>query len=199
MPEFTQEQIDAMVAERIAEAKKGLFTKEELEKEVTREVDRRVESGIQKGLETHKQRWEKEAQDKANLTAEELAKKKLEEQESAIRTRESEIKRRANQLEAKELLNGAGIPKSQYEKVITMLVSDDEEATKTNVQNFINVFNDTKVEIETKVKSELANVPPPKQGNGDKPVTKEDFNKMPYGEKMKFKQSHPDLYKEFIK
>ena len=193
--EYTQEQVDQM----IAEAKKGLFTQEELEKRVTSEVDRRVESGIQKGLETQKKKWEQEFAERAKLSAEELAKKDLEEKLKSIAEREREISRKANQLEAKSMLSEADIPKSHYENFIGMLVTDDAEATKSNVQNFINMFNATKNDIETKVKSEYANVKKPKTGNGNGTITKEEFNKMGYADKLKFKQENPELYKEFIK
>lgn len=199
MPELTQEQLDALIAEKIAEAKKGLFTEEDLTKKVTAEVDRRVESGIQKGLETQKKKWEQELADRAKMTAEELAQKQFEEKLREVSTKEAEIKRKANLIDAKDMLSDAQIPKSQYEKLIDMLVSDDTESTKARVQNFIDVFNSTKMEIETQVKSTLSNIPKPSTGNGDKPLTKADFNKMTYGEKLKLKQSNPELYKEFMK
>lgn len=195
MPDFTQEQVDVM----IAEAKKGLLTEDEVTRRVTAEVDRRVDSGIQKGLETQRQKWEKEMAEKANLTAEELAKQKLAEKETELTTREKEILKKANLIDAKDMLANAEVPKSQYEKVITMLVSEDAELTKTNVENFINVFNETKTEIENKVKAQYSNIPQPKQGNGDKVVSAEDFKKMSYTDKMKFKETNPELYKEFIK
>lgn len=194
MPEYTQEQIDQM----IADAKKGMFTEEDLNRRVTSEVDRRVESGIQKGLETYKSKWEKELSDKAKLTAEELAKQQLEEKESGLTAREKEINRKANLLDAKGLMAEAEIPKAQYEKVIGMLVSEDADATKANVQSFIDMFKETKTEIETKVKSELSKITPPR-GDDDKPLTKEAFIKLPYGEKLKLKQSNPELYHSFMK
>lgn len=193
--EYTQEQVDQM----IAEATKGLFTQEELEKRVTSEVDRRVESGIKKGLETQKKKWEQEFSERAKLSAEELAKKDLEEKLKSFAEREREISRKANQLEAKSMLSEADIPKSHYENFIGILVTDDAEATKSNVQNFINMFNATKNDIETKVKSEYANVKKPKTGNGNGTITKEEFNKMGYADKIKFKQENPELYKDFIK
>lgn len=199
MPEFTQEQIDQMIADKVAEAKKGLFTEEDLTKRVTSEVDRRVESGIQKGLETQKQKWEKEFADRAKLTAEELAKKDFEEKMTGLTSKEKEIQKRANKIDAKDMLTEASIPKSHYDKFIDMLVTDDPEITKSNVQNFIDVFNATKTEIETKVKSELSKVPAPEQGKGNKGVTAEDFKKMSYAEKLKFKTEHPEKYKEFMK
>lgn len=193
MPEFTQEQIDQM----IAEAKTGLFSKEDLEKEVTRETDRRVESGIQKGLETQKEKWARELQEKANLSAEEIARKEVDERSKTLTSKEVELKKKENRLSAKEMLTEASIPKDKYDKVIAMLVSDDEEATKANVQAFIDVFVSTKAEVETQVKSEYSKVPPPKTG-GNGTLTKADFNKMSYSEKLALKTNKPELYKEFI-
>lgn len=199
MPELTQEQLDALIAEKINEAKKGLFTEEDLTKKVTAEVDRRVESGIQKGLETQKKKWEEDLASKAKMTAEEIAQKQFEEKLKEVSAKEAEIKRKANLIDAKDMLSEASIPKAQYEKLIDILVSDDNDSTKSRVQNFIDVFNNTKLEIETQVKSTLSNVTSPTQGNGDKVITKSDFIKMPYGEKLKLKQTNPELYKEFMK
>lgn len=199
MAEFTQEQLDAMINEKIAEAKKGLFSEEELNKRVTSEVDRRVESGIQKGLETQKQKWERELSEKANLTAEQLAQKNFDDKLKEVSQRELEILKRANNLEAKDMLSEAQIPKAQYEKIIGMLVTDNADTTKANVQNFIDMFNHTKVEIETKVKGEFTKIPQPKGNNGNDAITREDFIKMPYAEKLKLKTSNPDLYHTFIK
>lgn len=197
--EYTQEQIDKMISDAKEEAKRGLFTEEDLTRRVTSEVDRRVESGIQKGLDTHKSKWEEEYTKQANMTAEEVAKQKLDEQIKLLTTREKEIKRKANLLEAKDKLSTASIPKSHYEKFINVLISEDEESTNTNVENFINMFNQTKSEIETEVTKKYVNVPVPTGGNGDKVVTKESFNKMNYGEKFAFKQSNPEMYAQFIK
>jgi len=193
--EYTQEQLDAM----IAEAKKGLFTEDELTKRVTSEVDRRVESGIQKGLETQKQKWERELAEKAKLSAEELAKKEFEEKVNGLTAKEKEIQKKANRLEAVEMLTNASIPKSQYEKVMSVLISDDENATKANVQNFIDVFNSTKAELETKIRGEASNVKPPETSGNNGVVTKQEFDKMGYADKLKFKQANPELYKKFTK
>lgn len=198
MAELSQEQLDALIAERVAEARKGLFTEEELGKRVTSEVDRRVETGIQKGLETQKQRWEIELTERAKLSAEELAKKEFEERIQSVNKKEKEIQRKANQLDAMGMLAEAQIPKSQYEKFIGILVTDDGETTTSNVQNFINVFTETKTEIETKVKSEYSNIPKPNVGAGNGVITKADFDKMGYADKVKFKQTNPDMYKTFM-
>lgn len=199
MADYTQEQLDTILAEKIAEAKNGLFTEEELLKRVTSETDRRVETGIQKGLETQKQKWERELSERANLSAEQLAQKNFEEKLKDISTREAEVNKRANNLEAKNMLADAQIPKAQYDKIIGMLVSSDTDTTKANVQNFINMFNETKVDIETRVKSEFTKIPSPRTSTGNEAITKTDFIKMTYADKLALKLSNPDLYKEFIK
>lgn len=195
---FTQEQVDQMIAEKVKEAKTGLFTEDELNRRLTAEVDRRVESGIQKGLATQRTKWEEEFAQKAKMTAEELAKQQLDEQMKTLSAKELEIKKKANLIEAKDMLSSASIPKSHYENFINILVSDDSEGTMANVQNFITMFNNTKTEIETKVKSEFSNVKPPTTG-GTQAVTKEDFKKLGYAEKLKFKVENPEMYKEFMK
>lgn len=199
MSDFTQEQVDNLIAERVAEARKGLFTEDDLTKKVTAEVDRRVESGIQKGLETQKQKWEREYSERMKLSAEELARKDFEEQMKTVSAKEKEINLRANKVNAKDLLSEASIPKSHYDKFIDILISDDESTTRANVENFIHMFNSTKTEIETQVKSEFTKIKPPSTGSGDKVVNKEDFNKMSYSEKMAFKTTNPTQFVEFMK
>lgn len=189
----------AELEQKLAEARKGLFTEEDLNKKVTAEVDRRVESGIQKGIETHKAKWEQEYLEKTKMSAEELAQKQMQEKLEAMTQKEKELGKKANMLEAKSMLSDASVPKSHYDNFINMLVTDNEEVTKANVQNFINMFNATKLDIETKVKSELSKVKNPDKGGQGGAVTKQDFDKMGYSEKMKFKAENPELYKQFIK
>lgn len=196
--DYTQEQLDALIAEKVAEAKKGLFTEEDLTKKVTAEVDRRVETGIQKGLETQKQKWEREQAERLKLSAEELAKKEFEEKLKEVSSKEKEIQRKANLLEAKNMLAEADIPKSKYEKVISVLVSDDETATKENVTSFITMFTETKQDLEAKLKEQMSNIKPPNTGTSGT-LTKDDFKKMGYAERLKLKTENPELYKEFTK
>lgn len=196
--DYTQEQLDALIAEKVAEAKKGLFTEEDLTKKVTAEVDRRVETGIQKGLETQRQKWEKEQAEKLKLSAEELAQKEFEEKLKEVSSKEREIQKKANLLEAKNMLAEADIPKSKYEKVISVLVSDDENATKDNVSKFIEMYTETKTDLEAKLKEAMSNIKPPDTGKSDG-ITKDDFAKMGYADRLKLKKENPELYKEFTK
>lgn len=194
MAEYTQEQIDKM----IADSKKGLLTEEDVERKVTSEVDRRVQTGIQKGIETQREKWEREFSERAKLSAEELAKKDFESKLSELTAKEKEVIKKANKTDAKDFLTEAGIPKAHYDKFLDMLVTDDADTTKSNVDNFVSMFNTTKLDIETKLKSEMTKITPP-SGGDNKTVSKTDFDKMTYSEKVAFKLAQPEMYKQFMK
>lgn len=197
--EYTQEQIDKMLADAKAEATKGLFTEDDLTKRVTSEVDRRVETGIQKGLETQKSKWLEDYKAKANLTAEELAKQQVEALQQELSSKSREITLRGNRLDAKELLSGAGIPQDKFDKILEMAVSEDNDVTKQNITEFIDLFDKTKVELENKIKADLSHIKGPQTGNKDDVMTDEKFRKLPYAEKVKFKNDSPEQYKQFMK
>lgn len=197
--EFTPEQ-QAHIDSLISQSKEGLFGEDELNKRVTSEVDRRVESGIQKGLETHRTKWEKEFSEKAQLTADELAQKELEEQIMEIQSKEKDIMVRSNTIDARDMFSEAGIQKSQYDKFIDILISDDADVTKSNVENFIATLNETKIEIESNIRKEYVKVTPPAGGDsGNSELTREKFNEMGYMDKLKLKETDPTLYAKFIK
>lgn len=178
---------------------KKTYTEDEVKKMLQAETDRRVEKGIQKGLETQKEKWKLELEERAKMSAEELAKKEYEDKLSELSAKEVAIRKKANEIEAKDMFVNAGVPKSHYEKFIKLLVTDDLDATIINVNNFISVFNETKNDIETTIKSKFTDVKKPETGKITGTVTKEDFKKMSYSEKIALKTSNPELYKELLK
>ena len=191
MTEFTQEQVDAMVAEKAKEIAR--------EKQI--EFDKKVESAIQKGIETQRTKWENDFSVKANLSAEEKAKRELEEKEQAIAQRERDLKKQSNKLSALEMLTSAQIPQAQYENSIHMLVSDDDVTTRSNVKNFIDIIAQTKSETEARLKAEFSKITQPNTNpdGKEKAISKQDFDKMGYAQKAKFKVDNPELFKQFMK
>jgi len=196
--ELTKEELQKKIDDAIAESKKGLYTEEDLQRKVTSEVDRRVETGIQKGLENQLAKEKKKWEEENTLSAEELAQKKYEEKFSELSAKEKEIAKQRNELDAKGMLSNAGIPSEKYDKMLPVLISDDGEATKANIQNYIDVYSETKQELETQLKSQYSNVPSPTQGGGEGKMTKEKFDKLGYAEKLEFKQENPEVYKSVI-
>lgn len=186
------------------------YTQEELDLMLQQEGDRRVTSA----LKTAKESWEieqkrlleeqretitREMEERSKLTAEELAKKEFEDRTKALEERERGVNRKVNLLNAQTALIAAGIPKDRYESMLEILVADDTKKTDENVKNFIEVYNNTKKEIESSVRSELAKVPKPETNPSPKSTTKEDFDKMSYAAKVQFKKDNPELYAKFIK
>lgn len=185
-------------------------SQEDLDKFLQQESDRRVtqaletaknkwEQDLHSKLELQKQQITKELEDRAKLSAEELAQKEFESKLSQLGLKESELKRKENILNAHNKFAEAGLIKDDYSDMLDTLVSDDETKTSANIESFINIFNRNKTAIETKVKAEYSKIPHPNKGDGTpEGVTKESFNKMTYQEKMSFKTEHPDEFKSFI-
>jgi len=184
---YTQEQFDAILQKeadkRVTDALGTAKTKWEEQKKLDMESER---TNLKTELEAN-----------AKLSAEELAKKEFEDKMGELTQKEISIKRKENLLQAYDEFSKAEIPKSHYEKLVGMMVSEDENATLTNVKNFIETFNVTKTDIETKIKTEMSKINSPDKG-GNESTTKAEFDKMRYSEKVKFKTEHPDAYKGFM-
>ena len=127
-----------------------------------------------------------------------MAEKQLENKMKELRERELEVALKGNMFEAKSMLAEANIPKEHYERFVGILVNEDAEASKANVTNFINTFNETKASMEASIKEQLSLIPSPTGGSGGSAVTKEDFIKMTYEQKLKLKTENPDVYKKLI-
>lgn len=189
MAEYTQEQLDAMI-----QAESDRRVNQALQ---NREIKYKEE--LENALKLEREKVSKELEEKSKLTAEELARKEFEEKLSEIQNKEIEISKKSNLLSAKEMLNTAGISKEKYDKVLDMLVSDNNDVTKQNVEKFIGVFNDTKSEIENKIRAELSKISQPQIGGSNGEITKTEFDKMTYSQKLELKIKNKELYDTFMK
>lgn len=185
------------------------YTDEELQKLIQAEADRRVNQALEnkqkkydeelkKALENERELVKQQIADEAKLSAEEKAKKELEKREKELLEREKFLAKENNNLYAKNALTEAGVPKEAFEKLLGMIVNDNEDMTKTNVTNFIEVFNSTKNSIEKTTAEKYAKVPAPQSGEV-KTIDKNSFDKMSYAEKLKLKTEQPELFKQFMK
>jgi hypothetical protein len=190
--EYTKEQVDQM----IKDATKGLMSKDEFDKELARETDRRVNQA----LDTHKSKWQEEAERKAKMTAEELAKEQLASMKAELDAKSKEIALKQSRVSAIEKFNSAGLTKEQYEDFLDVLVKDDEEVTNQLVDKFTTKIKSMEQTIESKVKESLAKVPPPSSGGqGKGEVTTETFAKMTYEQRLELKAENPELFKQLVK
>jgi len=181
-----------MTLDEINEALEGvnLVDPSALPKSVSKEVFDKTASELAKVKKQLKELQEKSMTDEEKLQAE---------LEKAIESQQQYTKELAK-LRAKEIFVEAGLSEEDYEPLLEVVVTGDEETTKTHAKNMVNVIEAQKVATEASVKAELlkkTRKPPAGKGKGE--VTKEQFKKMNLIEKQRFASENPEVYKEFFK
>ena len=181
-----------MTLDEINEALEGLnlVDPSTLPKSVSKEVFDKTASELAKVKKQLKELQEKSMTDEEKLQAE---------LEKAIESQKQYAKELAK-LRAKEIFVEAGLTEEDYEPLLEIVVTGDEETTKTHAKNMVNVIKAQRAATEASVKAELlkkTRKPPAGEGGGE--ITKEQFKKMNLIEKQKFARENPELYKEFYK
>lgn len=131
----------------------------------------------------------------ANMTAEEKVKAELEKAQTLQQTYAKEL----SKLRAKEIFVSAGLTENDYASILDVVVSEDEEVTKTRAKNMVDLISAQKAAVEKAVKAELLkSTPKPPTGDGGSTITKESFQKMGWKERTELKQQNPELYKQLL-
>lgn len=148
----------------------------------------------------------KKANDKATSEAASY-KKQLREKQTAeeIALQEKAEKEAEREEQFQKLLRENTITK--FEKNFLALGYPADLAAKAATAQCDNdtdeLFSIQQIFIEEKEKTMKADwmksMPNPPAGNDDCPVSKEQFRKMKYSERVAFKQKYPEMYKEYVK
>lgn len=102
-----------------------------------------------------------------------------------------------SKLRAKEIFVTAGLTETDYASILDVVVSEDEETTKTRAKSMVDLIAAQKAAAEKAIKAELLKgTPKPKSGEGDTGITKEQFEKMNWKERTELKQKDPELFKQ---
>ena len=102
-----------------------------------------------------------------------------------------------SKLRAKEIFVIAGLTETDYAPILDVVVSEDEETTKTRAKSMVDLIAAQKAAAEKAIKAELLKgTPKPKSGEGDTGITKEQFEKMNWKERTELKQKDPELFKQ---
>ena len=176
--EVEQEEVDTQEATEQQPEKK--YTQEELEEIIKARVAR-----------------EKKAAEKAVEEAAKLAKMNEEEKREfeyeKLQEELAELKRKdayyGLSREASKMLAEHDIQAN--DDLLQFVVKDDAEGTQTAVNAFVELFN---AKVEEGVKKALSGRAPRANVNANQVVTKEDFNKMGYSERVALKQKDENLY-----
>jgi hypothetical protein len=129
-----------------------------------------------------------------NQTAEEKLQKALEK----AAEKEKEFALKINKADAISILVEAGFTEAEYSTFIDDIVSSDSERTKRIATSYATTRKTVAEATEKGVKASLLQgmTPPPAGGNGGATLTREQFEKMGYAERLLLKQNSPDTYKQ---
>ena len=178
--EVGQEEVDTQETTEQQQEEVKTYTQEELEEIVKARVAR-----------------EKKAAEKAVEEAAKLAKMNEEEKREfeyqKLQEELAELKRKdayyGLSREASKMLAEHDIQAD--DEVLQFVVGDDADATKASVNAFVELVN---AKVEQGVQKALSGRTPKAHVNANQVVTKEDFNKMGYSERVALKQKDENLY-----
>lgn len=157
----------------------------------------RLDSFFTKGLETWK------SNNLQKLVEEEVTKRNPSETPEQKRIRELEEKyEKAEKERTREMLKNKALSTFSEKKLPTFfidyLIGENEDSTTANLTKFEEVWNNQKVEFLKNTGQSFGNQgnnPP----NNQNTVTKEQFAKMTYSDRVKLANENPELYKALSK
>lgn len=132
-----------------------------------------------------------EAEKTRNMTEKDKAIYDAKKQSDRIAELEAQINRNNLEKEASKMLSEAGIVSS--EDVLDFVVGTDEEQTVSRVNAFTKLVKDI---ADKQVSEMLKGKTPTRTENQAKGLTKADFNKMSYAQRVHLKQTDSELYNQ---
>lgn len=160
------------------------------------EFDRRMQKGIETALEKQRSKYEalmndklSEAEKLARMTKEEKAEYQSRKREKELVDREAAITRRELMAEAKNTLAEKKMPV----KLAELLVYTDADTCKKSMEALEAAWQEA---VEAGVQDRLKGGTPMTKAPTTPTVTKEQFAKMGYMERLELKTKSPELYKQ---
>lgn len=162
------------------------------------EFNRRVQKAVNVAVDKAQKKWKimtddqvSEAEKLAAMTKEEKAEYMRQKQEKDLATREANITKRELMAEAKNTLAEKNLPVSLAE----VLNYTDADSCKQSIEAVEKAFQEA---VQAAVEEKLKGGKPPKKAPGGSGITKEQYSKMGYAERLKLKTENPELYKQLI-
>lgn len=160
------------------------------------EFDRRVQKAIDTALTNAQEKWQALTDDKLSeadklnrMTKEEKAQYLVQKREEELAEREAGITRRELMADAKNTLAEKKLPVGLAE----VLDYTDEDSCNKSIATVEKAFHEI---LETAVYERLKGSTPPTKAPETKAVTKDEYSKMGYAERLKLKTDDPELYRQ---
>lgn len=169
------------------------FLKEKGNKE---EFDRRVQAAVSTAVKNAQEKWQlitddkvSEAEKLAKMTQEEKDRYMRKKQEKELADREAKVTRRELMAEAKNTLTEKNLPVSLAE----VLNYTDADSCNKSITAVEKAFQEA---VQAAVEERLKGGKPPKKAPEGQTITKEQYSKMGYAERLKLKTENPELYRQ---
>ena len=160
------------------------------------EFNRRVQKAVNIAVDKAQKKWKimtddqvSEAEKLAAMTKEEKSEYMRQKHEKDLATREANITKRELMAEAKNMLAENNLPVSLAE----VLNYTDADSCKQSITAVEKAFKEA---VQAAVEEKLKGGKPPKKAPDGSEITKEQYSKMGYAERLKLKTEHPELYKQ---
>lgn len=168
------------------EQKEETFTKAQMEEIITKRVAREKDAATKKI---------QEAEKLAKMNADEKQKYEFEQLQAKLAEFEKKDQYYSLSKEANKMLAEHDIQAD--DELLQLIVKDTADDTNKAVQSFVTLFN---AKVEQGVNKALTGKSPRVNINGTNTgITKTDFDKMGYKEKVELNQKNPDLYNQLTK
>lgn len=164
------------------------YTQEEVDALLQQEGDRRVTQALKKQAEKNEAKV-REAEKLARMNEQEKYEYTLQQREQAIAEKERELALMENKNEASKILAEKGISL----QLVDFVVAEDAETMNSNIQLLDQAF---KTSVRAEVEKRLASKTPKQNLPLNESVTKDDFRKMSYEERVELKRNNPDIYNQ---
>lgn len=107
---------------------------------------------------------------------------------------------KSNTIDAKGILQQAGLTPEQVERVIPLYVSEDKDKTMANINGFVEVMAAQVAAQTEELKRKAMEGAPTPQGGAFQgvPTTRQEFNKLTYEQQLALKQQNPEVVKQLL-
>lgn len=160
------------------------------------EFDRRVQKAIDTALTNAQEKWNaltddklSEAEKLAKMTKEEKADYLQKKREKELADKEAAITKRELMAEAKNSLLEKKLPAGLAE----ILNYTDADSCNKSIAAVEKAFNEA---VEAGVQEKLKGGTPPTKPQGNAGITKEEYSKMGYSDRLKLKTENPELFRQ---
>lgn len=187
-----------IVNENVGESGGVTYTQEQVD-QMRREWQSKTDQRVTTAIDTTKAKLqeqfnvERQSYETQNLTTEEqirLLNQKIQDMERSAKVKDNLINI------TQDFTNNGITVTSELTSILESVVTDDYDRSKGIVDNLLAYITGEKAKLDETYNKKMSTIPKPKQSN--KIITKDDFDKMSYQEKLEFKNNNPELAMSYM-